>query len=87
SLPVIFFFSMLVEVLFFWGALQWFCLKLGRLLQTATGTTVCESVIAVGNVFLGMTESILLVKPYLSLLTPSEIHVVMASGFATVSGK
>ncbi|XP_039748460.1 sodium/nucleoside cotransporter 1 isoform X2 [Pararge aegeria] len=86
SLPVIFFFSMLVEVLFFWGALQWFCLKLGRLLQTATGTTVCESVIAVGNVFLGMTESILLVKPYLSLLTPSEIHVVMASGFATVSG-
>ncbi|XP_052743001.1 solute carrier family 28 member 3 [Bicyclus anynana] len=86
SLPVIFFFSMLVEVLFFWGALQWFCLKLGRLLQAATATTVCESVIAVGNVFLGMTESILLVKPYLSLLTPSELHVVMSSGFATVSG-
>ncbi|XP_046975004.1 solute carrier family 28 member 3-like [Vanessa cardui] len=86
TLPVIFFFSMLVEVLFFWGALQWFCLKLGRLLQVATGTTVCESVIAVGNVFLGMTESILLIKPYLSVLTASELHVVMSSGFATVSG-
>ncbi|XP_034838351.1 uncharacterized transporter YutK [Maniola hyperantus] len=86
TLPVIFFFSMLVEVLFFWGALQWFCLKLGRLLQTATATTVCESVIAVGNVFLGQSESVLIIKPYLPLLTPSELHVVMASGFATVSG-
>ncbi|XP_037296035.1 uncharacterized transporter YutK isoform X2 [Manduca sexta] len=86
TLPVIFFFSMLVEVLFYWGALQWFCLKLGQLLRSATGTTVVESVIAVGNVFLGMSESVLLVKPYLALLTPSEIHVVMASGFATVSG-
>ncbi|XP_022816844.1 solute carrier family 28 member 3-like [Spodoptera litura] len=86
TLPVIFFFSMLVEILFFWGALQWFVLKLGQVLRAATGTTVCESVIAVGNVFLGMTESILLIKPYLALQTPSELHVVMASGFATVSG-
>lgn len=77
---------MLVEILFFWGALQWFVLKLGQVLRAATGTTVCESVIAVGNVFLGMTESILLIKPYLALQTPSELHVVMASGFATVSG-
>ncbi|KAL0809793.1 hypothetical protein ABMA28_011289 [Loxostege sticticalis] len=86
TLPVIFFFSMLVEVLFFWGALQWFVLKLGGVLRALTATTVCESVIAVGNVFLGMTESILLIKPYISLLTPSELHVVMSSGFATVSG-
>ncbi|XP_004933307.1 solute carrier family 28 member 3 [Bombyx mori] len=86
SLPVIFFFSMLVEILFFWGALQAFCLTLGRVLRAATSTTVVESVIAIGNVFLGMTESVLLVKPYLALLTPSEMHVVMASGFATVSG-
>ncbi|XP_041988622.1 solute carrier family 28 member 3 isoform X2 [Aricia agestis] len=86
TLPIIFFFSMLVEVLFFWGALQWFVLTLGRLLQAATTTTVCESVIAIGNTFLGMTESILLVKPYLSILTPSELHLIMSSGYATVSG-
>ncbi|XP_061726278.1 sodium/nucleoside cotransporter 1-like isoform X1 [Cydia pomonella] len=86
SLPVIFFFSMLVEVMFYWGALQWFCSKLGELLQTATATTVCESVIAVANCFLGMTESVLLIKAYIRVLTPSELHVVMASGFATVSG-
>nr|XP_032525142.1 sodium/nucleoside cotransporter 1-like [Danaus plexippus plexippus] len=84
TLPVIFFFSMLVEVLFFWGALHWFCLKLGRLLQSATKTTVCESIIAVGNMFLGMTESILLIKPYIGVMTASELHVVMSSGFATI---
>ncbi|CAG9573733.1 unnamed protein product [Danaus chrysippus] len=86
TLPVIFFFSMLVEVLFFWGALHWFCLSLGRILQSATKTTVCESIIAVGNMFLGMTESILLIKPYMGVMTASELHVVMSSGFATVSG-
>ncbi|XP_045538454.1 solute carrier family 28 member 3 [Papilio machaon] len=86
TLPVIFFFSMLVEVLFFWGALQWFCLKLGHVLRSLTSTTVCESVIAVANVFLGQSESVLIIKPYLALLTPSELHVVMSSGFATVSG-
>ncbi|OWR46535.1 sodium/nucleoside cotransporter [Danaus plexippus plexippus] len=86
ALTVIFFFSMLVEVLFYWGAMQWFCLKLGGVLQAATATTVCESTIAVGNVFLGMSESVLLIKPYIPVLTPSELHVVMSSGFATVSG-
>ncbi|XP_013176838.1 PREDICTED: solute carrier family 28 member 3-like [Papilio xuthus] len=86
TLPVIFFFSMLVEVLFFWGALQWFCLRLGHVLRSLTSTTVCESVISVANVFLGQSESVLIIKPYLALLTPSEIHVVMSSGFATVSG-
>lgn len=49
---------MLVEVLFYWGALQWFCRKLGGVLQAATSTTVCESVIAVGNVFLGMVRAL-----------------------------
>lgn len=58
SLPVIFFFSMLVEILFFWGALQAFCLTLGRVLRAATSTTVVESVIAIGNVFLGMVSII-----------------------------
>lgn len=85
-LPVIFFFSMIVETLFYWGAIQWFCMKLGGVLQALCGTTVCESVIAVSNVFLGNTESVLMIKPYLSMLTESEIHTVMASGFATVSG-
>lgn len=61
-------------------------MKLGWILQTMLGTTVCESVIAAANIFLGMSESPLLVRPYLKLLTHSELHAIMSSGFATVSG-
>lgn len=66
--------------------MQWFLLKLGWMLQMALGTTVCESVTAAANIFLGMSESPLLIRPYIKLLTHSEIHAVMTSGFATVSG-
>lgn len=47
------------------------------------GTTVCESVYAAGNIFLGMSESVLVIKPYLNVLTHSEIHAIMVSGFST----
>lgn len=66
--------------------MQWVLFKLGWILQSILGTTVCESVNAAGNIFLGMSEGPLLVKPYLKLLTESEIHAIMVSGFATVSG-
>lgn len=85
-LPVIFFFSFFISILNYLGALQWFIMKLGWILQKLMGTTVCESVISAANIFLGMSESPLLVGSYLHLLTKSELHAIMASGFATVSG-
>jgi pyrimidine nucleoside transport protein len=66
--------------------MQWILFKLGWILQAVLGTTVCESVNAAGNIFLGMSESPLVIKPFLSKLTKSEIHAVMTSGFSTVSG-
>lgn len=85
--------------------MQWVVQKLGWILQAILGTTVCESVTAAGNIFLGMTESPLLIRPYIQVnvenvigdnqcidfsfeqyLTGSELHAIMASGFATVSG-
>ncbi|KAJ6641433.1 Solute carrier family 28 member 3 [Pseudolycoriella hygida] len=85
-LPVIFFVSFLISILYYLGAMQWIILKLGWLLQTLIGTTICESLTCSANIFLGMSESPLLIKPYIKYLTRSEIHVVMSSGFATVSG-
>ncbi|XP_077291965.1 putative transporter YutK isoform X2 [Arctopsyche grandis] len=85
-LPVIFFFSLMIEIMFHWGVMQWVCLKLGWCLQVTMGTTVCESIISAANTFLGMSESPLLIRPYIPDLTNSEIHSIMASGFATVSG-
>lgn len=66
--------------------MQWFLFKLGWMLQSLLGTTVCESVNAAGNIFLGQTESPLVIRPYIKILTHSEIHAVMTSGFSTVSG-
>ncbi|XP_011297444.1 solute carrier family 28 member 3 isoform X1 [Fopius arisanus] len=85
-LPVIFFFSFMIQILYYWGAMQWVIMKLGWALHWVMGTTVCESLNSAANTFLGMTESPLLIKPYISKLTTSEIHAIMCSGFATVSG-
>ncbi|XP_048511454.1 sodium/nucleoside cotransporter 2 isoform X2 [Athalia rosae] len=86
SLTVVFFFSFIVQILYYVGAMQWFIMKLGGLLQIIMGTTVCESINSVANIFLSMSESPLLIKPYIPSLTHSEMHTIMASGFATVSG-
>lgn len=85
-LPVIFFFSFFISMLYYLGTMQWVIMKLGWVLQSILGTTVCESVTAAANIFLGMSESPLLIRPYIKSLTASEMHSIMVSGFATVSG-
>ncbi|KAL0267323.1 UNVERIFIED_CONTAM: hypothetical protein PYX00_009623 [Menopon gallinae] len=85
-LPVIFFFAFFVNILSYYNILQWFILKLAWIVQTVMGTTVCESVNAAASIFLGLTESILLIKDHLKDLTRSEIHAVMCEGLATVAG-
>lgn len=86
TLSVIFFFSFFISILYYLGTMQWIVLKLGWMLQAMLGTTVCESVTSAANIFLGMSESPLLIRPYIKLLTASEMHSIMVSGFATVSG-
>ncbi|XP_076242003.1 concentrative nucleoside transporter 2 isoform X2 [Calliopsis andreniformis] len=86
ALPVIFYFSFIIEILYYLGVMQAVILNIGGFLQTLMGTTICESVNCAGNIFIGMTESPLLIKPYLNKLTGSELHAIMCSGFATVSG-
>lgn len=85
-LPAIFFFSFFISILYYMGTMQRVVIKLGWILQQILGTTVCESVTAAANIFLGMSESPLLIRPYINKLTKSEIHSIMVSGFATVSG-
>ncbi|XP_050738242.1 sodium/nucleoside cotransporter 1-like [Eriocheir sinensis] len=85
-LSVILFFSFFIQILYYYGAMQWVVLKLGWLLQVSIGTTACESVNAAANIFLGQTEAPLLIKPYIPLMTKSELHAVMTGGFATIAG-
>lgn len=47
--------------------MQWTVKTLGWILQVFLGTTVCESITVAGNIFLGMTESPLLIRPYIKV--------------------
>ncbi|KAH8371249.1 hypothetical protein KR093_006730, partial [Drosophila rubida] len=85
-LAVIFFFSVVTSVLYYLGVMQFILGAFGYLLQAMVGTTVCESVNAVGNVFLGMSESPLMIRPYIKVLTLSELHCICTLGYATVAG-
>ena len=86
ALSTVYFFSFLVSMLFYWGVLQWLVMKIGWLLQVSVGTTAVESLNASANIFLGQATAPFLIKPYLVDLTRSEIHAVMAGGFATIAG-
>ncbi|XP_017044340.1 uncharacterized transporter YutK [Drosophila ficusphila] len=85
-LATVFFFSVVTSIMYYLGWMQFILQGLGFLLQATVGTTVCESVNAAGNIFLGMSESPLLIRPYIEILTSSELHTICTSGYATVAG-
>ncbi|XP_077105068.1 solute carrier family 28 member 3 [Ranitomeya variabilis] len=85
-LPIVIFFSTVMSMLYYLGFMQWLIKKVGWLMQITMATTPTESLVAAGNIFVGQTESPLLIRPYLEHLTKSEIHAVMTAGFATIAG-
>lgn len=85
-LPVVVFFSATISVLYYLGWMQAVILKIAWLMQRTMGTTGPESVNAAGNIFIGQTESPLLIKPFINDMTSSELHAVMTGGYATVAG-
>ncbi|KAM9070778.1 sodium/nucleoside cotransporter 2 [Sarcophilus harrisii] len=85
-LPIIVFFSCVMSILYYLGLMQWLIVKIAWFLQITLGTTATETLSVAGNIFVGMTEAPLLVRPYLPDMTSSEVHAVMTGGFATISG-
>ncbi|KAJ8262800.1 hypothetical protein COCON_G00152570 [Conger conger] len=85
-LPIVVFFSTVISMLYYMGFMQWLILKVGFIMHVTMGTSPAESMVAAGNIFVGQTESPLLIRPYISELTVSEIHAVMTGGFATIAG-
>ncbi|NWU08162.1 S28A1 protein, partial [Cephalopterus ornatus] len=86
TLPIIVFFSCVMSILYYLGAMQWLILKISWLLQVSMGTTPTETLSVAGNIFVGQTEAPLLIRPYLTDMTLSEIHAVMTGGFSTIAG-
>lgn len=85
-LPIIVFFSGLISVLYYLGIMQVVIKIIGGTLQKVLGTSKTESMSAAANIFVGQTEAPLVVKPYISRMTESELFAIMAGGTASIAG-
>ena len=85
-LPTIVFFSALTSVLFYLGILQKIVYFFALIMKKTMKLSGAESLAASGNIFLGQTESPLLVRPYISNMTKSELLCLMGGGMATIAG-
>ena len=85
-LPVIIFFSALTSVLYHLGIIQKIVFSLAWVLNKFLKITGAESLSLAGNIFLGQTESPILIKPYLEKMTKSQLFIVMVGGMSTVAG-
>ncbi|HGI5212962.1 TPA: NupC/NupG family nucleoside CNT transporter [Providencia alcalifaciens] len=85
-LPIIVFFSSLIAVLYYLGIMQLVIKILGGGLQKVLGTSRTESLSATANIFVGQTEAPLVVRPYISTMTTSELFAIMCGGLASVAG-
>lgn len=85
SLGNIIFVSSLVGVLYYLGVIGFIVKWIGKAVGKVMGTTEVESFVAVANMFLGHTDSPILVSKYLKDLTDSEIFVILVSGMGSMS--
>lgn len=85
-LTVVIFFSSLISVLYYLGVMQFLIKIIGGFLSRILKTTRPESMSAAANIFVGLTEAPLVIKPYLEKLSKSELFAVMTGGTASVSG-
>lgn len=85
-LPTIIFFSALTSLLFYMGVIQKIVYGLAWLMTKALKLSGAESLSVAGNIFLGQTESPLMIKAYLEKMNRSEILLVMIGGMATLAG-
>ncbi|KAF2820265.1 H+/nucleoside cotransporter-like protein [Ophiobolus disseminans] len=85
-IPAIIFFVSFVQLLYYWGILQWFIGKFAVFFFWALRVSGAEAVVASASPFIGQGESAMLIKPFVPHLTMAELHQVMCSGFATIAG-
>ena len=86
ALPVIIFFAALVSNLYYLGIMQRVVRWVGGAIGWVTGVSRVESLGAAANIFVGQSESPLVVRPYLAALSPSHMFTLMAVGMAGVAG-
>ena len=83
---ILIFVAALSRVLYHYRLLPWIIARLSRFMQKSMGISSAESVGMTANIFLGMTEAPLLIRPYVARLTESELLCLMIGGMATIAG-
>lgn len=86
ALSTIIFVSSITSLLYYFGILQKIVKGMSFIMIRILGTSGTESLTCAANIFIGQTESPLLIKPYISQMTRSEILTIMISGMATIAG-
>ncbi|WP_242447542.1 NupC/NupG family nucleoside CNT transporter [Aurantiacibacter aquimixticola] len=86
ALPVIIFFAAIVSILYHWGIMQRLVRWVGGAIGWITGISKVEALGSAANIFVGQSESPLVVRPYLAALSPSRLFTLMAVGMAGVAG-
>ncbi len=85
-LPTIIFMSSLMSILYHIGVMQIVIKATAKVMVKIMGTSGAESLSAAANIFAGQTEAPLVVKPFISAMTRSELMALMTGGMATVAG-
>jgi CNT family concentrative nucleoside transporter len=85
-LPIIIFMASVMAVLYHLGIMQRVVAVLARVLSRLMHISGAEALSTVGDIFLGMTEAPLLIRPYVARMTESELFAVMTAGMATIAG-
>ena len=86
ALPVIIFFSSLISVTYYFGIIQFVVKWFAKIMEKSMKTSGPETLSVSANIFVGQTEAPILIRPYISKMTNSELMAVMIGGFATVAG-
>jgi CNT family concentrative nucleoside transporter len=86
ALPVIIFFSSLIAVTYHFGIIQFIIKKIAFIMEKTMKTSGAETLSVSANIFVGQTEAPILIRPFISTMTKSELMTVMVGGFATVAG-
>src|SRR5688500_6392052 len=86
ALPVIIFFALIVAIPYYLGIMQPIVRWVGGAIGWVTGSSRVESLSAAANIFVGQSESPLVIRPYLAALPPSRLFTVLTVGMAGVAG-
>ena len=86
ALPIVLVMSALSALLFYWRILPWLVARMSALLERVMGVGGAASLSTAANVFLGMVEAPLVIKPYLEKVSRGEMFIILTAGMAGVAG-